>query len=209
MLPFGVSVPDLGMTLLKLLAVAGGLAVGMLGTGWLVQLVCRLTIQRKAPQPVLRVLRGLGGLALGLAVWLWVFGHGGTGGFGGSGFNLFGGAGNGNGTQQGADAAKKEKKDDNEKERPKPDEILRVVMLGGPRVSADRFYLIENDKQPFTLADVEKAIKNHQPPVKEIEVVIYLDSVPEMHSEVARLIQRARDLELRVHITKPGTNMPN
>src|SRR5438876_58726 len=93
MAPLGWGIPDLGMQLLKLLAVVGGVTVGVFGTGWLVQLVCKLTLQRKAPQPVLRVLRGLGGLALGLAVWLWVFGHGGAGGFGGTGFSLFGGGG--------------------------------------------------------------------------------------------------------------------
>ncbi len=198
----------IGMTILKVLAVVGGVAVGVFGTGWLVQLTCRLTIHRPVPQPALRLVRLLGGLAAGLAIWLWVSGPG-SGGLGGMGLGMFGrGPGNENGAEKDANSAKEKTQTKKDQEPPKPTEVLRVVMLGGSRVTADRFYLIESGKQPSTLADVEKAIKEHQPPVKEIDVVIYLDSVPQMHSEVAKLVQRARDLDLTVRITKPGTNMP-
>src|SRR5207249_1906104 len=152
---------------------------------------CKLTIQKNAPQAVLRVLRGLGGLALGLAVWLWVFSPGGGSGFGGTGFSLFGGsAGQGKGSETVADSTGKEKKTNGEQDRPKQtNETLRIVMLGGGRVAADRFYLIEGEQEARTLAEIVKAVQEHQPPVKGIDIVIYLDSVAESHSEVSRLKQ--------------------
>ena len=125
------NVSDLGLPLLKVLAVIGGLAAGAFGTGWIVRLICKLTVRRKPPPSVLRVLRGLGGLTLGVAVWLWVFGPGG-GGFGGSGFGLFGGgSGKGNGSETEGDGSSEKKGPQPATERAENHAVLRIVMLGG------------------------------------------------------------------------------
>src|SRR5437899_1811015 len=70
---------DLGMQILKGLAVAGGAAVGWLGSGLLLRLLVRLSLQRSTPRNVVLPIRALGALALGLAVWVWAFSSGGSG----------------------------------------------------------------------------------------------------------------------------------
>ena len=202
------NVSDLGLPLLKVLAVIGGLAAGAFGTGWIVQLICKLTVRRKPPSSVLRVLRGLGGLTLGVAVWLWVFGPGG-GGFGGSGFGLFGGgSGKGNGSETEGDGSSEKKGPQPGKEHAENRDVLRIVMLGGDRVAAGRFYVIEGEKQPRTLDEIEQAIKQRRPPVQGIEIVIYLNSVADASPAVTRLDRRAKDLGLTVNISKRGTDAP-
>src|SRR5439155_8325601 len=67
------------MQILKGLAVAGGAAVGWLGSGLLLQLLVRLSLHRPVPRKLLVPVRALGGLALGLAVWVWAFSSGGLG----------------------------------------------------------------------------------------------------------------------------------
>src|SRR5215471_15222573 len=83
---------DLGMLVLKGLAVAGGAAVGWLGSGLLLRLLVRLSLQRAVPQKMLLPVRALGAVALGLAVWVWVSSSGG-GGPGRGGWFGFGGGG--------------------------------------------------------------------------------------------------------------------
>ena len=83
---------DLGMHVIKWLAVAGGAAVGWLASGLLLRLLVRLSLRRSVPRKALLPVRTLGALALGLAVWIWVSSPGGLGpglggwlGLGGSG----------------------------------------------------------------------------------------------------------------------------
>src|SRR6202158_11615 len=83
------SVNELGDWVLRILAVAGGAAVGGFGTGFLSQIVARLTVTRPLPRPAVNVLRVLGAIVLGSLVGMWVFRSGGGGfGFGGGGFGL-------------------------------------------------------------------------------------------------------------------------
>src|SRR5438552_283673 len=69
----GLGIPDLGLLLVKLLAVVGGAAVGGIGGGGLSRLFCRFVVRRQAPKPVVKLVRLLGAALLGLAVWFWVF----------------------------------------------------------------------------------------------------------------------------------------
>src|SRR5713101_6820539 len=76
---------DVGTLAVRSLAVVGAVAVGGLGTGWLVKALAKGIAFKNVPTPLLRTCRILGGLIVGLVVAAWVFNLGGTGGIGGSG----------------------------------------------------------------------------------------------------------------------------
>lgn len=202
-------VENLGSTLVNLLAVAGGAAVGWFGTAWLVQVIVRLWVHRKVPRPILTLVRALGSVTLGLAIWLLVFGTGGKGwGLGGSGWGLGSG-----GTGGGASTAPVS----TDRQRPQttgvipeagPSEVLRVVMLGGARVEGNRYYVIEGEKEKLSLDELEAIIRQRKPALKRLEIKVYLNSVAETHSAVLRLQEKARDQDLKVDTTKLERDAP-
>jgi hypothetical protein len=209
---------DLGMLVLKGLAVVGGAAVGGLGSGLLFRLLVRFVIHRPASPTALRLIRTLGAVALGLAVWLWVSSSGGLGPGGGGWF------GTGAGTRQ-APLAKSEPAPSADT-TPTPDtaplplrppdsqsrsahDTLRIEILGGARVQQGRFYLLEGNKEPLTLDEVRKAIQTRQqekdkPPLKGIVILIYGSSVARDHPAVRNLAKWAEQNHLSV--TFPPTN---
>ena len=92
-------------------------------------------------------------------------------------------------------------------------DALRVVMLGGDRVASQHFYLLEGDKEPRTLRDLQKAIQARQdekdrPSLKSIEIVIYEDSVAQDHPAVRDLEKWARQNDLGVTLSKPRGTLP-
>jgi hypothetical protein len=93
---FGLEMPGgdvIGQWVLRLLAVAGGAAVGGLVIGLITQGLARLLTTRPVPRMPLNIIRLLGAIVCGWIVALLLFG-GGLGGLGsGSGWSLFGGAG--------------------------------------------------------------------------------------------------------------------
>lgn len=209
-----LGIPDVGLLLLKGLAVVGAAALGGLLGGLLVQLLVRAFFHGTVPKPALKLIQLLGGLALGLLVWLWVFGEGGTGGMGGSGgywpFGAKGGS--GTGTTTIVEATTKQKALATAPSSSRPD-FLRVEMLGGDRYKGDdRFYLIEGEKTSRTLAeltDALTALREKKPGLKKLEIVIFdTGSVAEGHEAVRALQQRARDLDFEVAIFKPGRDAP-
>lgn len=207
-----LGIPDIGLILLKWLAVIGGAALGGLLCGLIVQLLGRALFHRALPKPALKVIRLLGGLALGLLVWLWVFGEGGMGGMGGSGGYWPFGAKGGSGIATIVEATTKQKTSATAPSSARPD-FLRVEMLGGDRYKGDeRFYLIEGEKTPRTLSELTEALqalRDKKPNLKKLEIVIYdKGSVAEGHEAVRALQQRARDLDFEVAIFKPGRDAP-
>jgi hypothetical protein len=187
---------DLGMQILKGLAVAGGAAVGWLGSGWSLRLIVRLSLQRAAPPRVLLPIRVLGALALGLAVWTWAFSSGGLGpGAGG----LFGTGGTG-GRQPGEET---EPSADRETIPVKPDiqpgsaqDTLRIEILGGARVKDERFYLLEGENEPRTVTEIRKIVQarrqqRDQPGLKGIVILVYGSSVARDHPAVKTLVKWA------------------
>ncbi|MBY0525532.1 MAG: hypothetical protein K2R98_19160 [Gemmataceae bacterium] len=201
---------NLGETAVKVLAVAGGAAVGAFAVGGLVQLIVRLTVRRPVPRAVLTPVRLLGAVAVGLAVWLFVFGSGG-GGLGGSGWG-FGGKGSGSGNN-GTGTTQPGPAGSSMKERPSTapvdrTQVVRIEMLGGKRYkNDDRYYLWESDKEPLTLLEVRKRLesaKERTPPVKAIEIVILEDSVSEKSPAVEQLRQLAGEHRLDLKVTTPG-----
>ncbi|MBY0456840.1 MAG: hypothetical protein K2V38_05850 [Gemmataceae bacterium] len=158
----------LAATAVKCLAVAGGALIGYFA-GWVLAWVLdKWVFASKAPRVVHKVFRLLFAVALAVLVALVVFGSGGAG--------LFGGGGSGDGKGGGPpadDKGKGEKKPpDPPKEEPKvvlpkvepktpvkatPSDV-RVAILSGTDVTAGKFYVLDDDPTPRTLAELKDAI---------------------------------------------------
>jgi hypothetical protein len=209
---------DLGMQILKGLAVVGGAAVGAVGSGLLLRLAARLSFQRKVPRKVLVPVRALGAVALGLAVWAWVSssgdwgpGMGGWLGSGGSGAKIAehdraaDESAEPKGEQDKASPGRSERASRPEQSR----DSLRIDILGGARVKEERFYVLEGNKEPLTLSEVRKAIQARRqepdkPPLKGIVIMIFGTSVARDHPAAKNLVKWAE--ENRLSVTFPPTS---
>jgi len=183
----------------KLLAVAGGATFGWLAIGFLASLLRRALGVGSVPRLPLLVARALGAAVAGVAIWLWVFGHGGAG-IGGPGGTSVGGApGSGKGTSQ-------------DKPRPTPlaspnrANTLSIVMLGGDAVQEDRFYQILGEKKALTLKELKELIRQRQ--AKGIEITITGDSVAKETPPVTGLQEWARQNDLTVSLVLPEKRAP-
>jgi hypothetical protein len=199
----------------KILAIAGGAALGALLLGFLTQLLCRALTTRKVPRGPLFLIRLLGAVVCGWLVALWVFGGGGggLGGPGGSGL----GAGAGKGTQQAANDAEKNKGAGQE-----PDEssaVLRVEVLGdaalkrvaaGKPVDPSRRYRVEGKEGLLTLAEVEQFIQQRRTNagLRRLGVILYNDSPAWDVPYVRELVKWAEDLPVGVVRTERYEDAP-
>lgn len=197
---------DVGLLLLRLLAVAGGGAVGAFGSGLLLRWLGRMAGGRQVPQPIMTFVRILGGITMALVVWMWAFGVGGSGFGTGEGWGL--GSGQGTGPKSDATApistaysspdVKKNGAGANQ-----TSESLHVEMLGGQRVQDERFYLVEGASQPVSLAELRRQIQGHEPPYRRLEIVIYEQSVAQDHPAVRELERWAKQHDLTVSLSFP------
>jgi hypothetical protein len=208
---------DLGMQVLKWLAVVGGATVGGWGSGFLFRLVVRLSLWRSPSSKVLMPIRILGALAVGLAVWVWAFSSGEFGpGMGG-----WLGPGKSDGqspeakTEPGVSSQQSAERQPGAAVRSPPlqpdqgRDTLRIEILGGARVKQERFYLLEGENRPRTLPEVRKAIQARQqeadkPRLKGIVILVYPSSVARDHPAVKNLVNWAK--ENRLSVTFPPTN---
>jgi hypothetical protein len=90
---------------------------------------------------------------------------------------------------------------------------LQIEILGGARVHEERFYLLQGDKQPRTLAEVRKAIQarrqeQDKPPLKGIIILLYPSSVAQDHPAVKNLEKWAKENRLSVTFPPPGGAAP-
>ncbi len=207
---------DLGMLLLKLLAVAGGAVLGGALGGFFARVLTRFTIRKQPPQALVFSGR-LGGFALaGLAVWLWAFGMGGSGlGFGSGGLGSGGEGYIGYTPVKNKDDKPNDSKPDEkvtEKPVPAGPRPARVEMLGGGRVQQDRFYVLDEQPQPLTLAELRDILtagkKQETDPLKVIEIVVFEDSVDKEHPAVRDLEAWAAANGLQVTISFPQGKRP-
>jgi hypothetical protein len=207
---------DLGMLALKGLALVGGFAVGAFLTGGLMRLLVRALTTRPVPRALLWLVRMLGGAALALAVWLWVTG---TGDFGPGRGGLWGLGGPGaDGEPSESTTHQTSLTSPPRAEPPAPEpppaegpEVLRVLMLGGSRVSEKRFYRLEGQEQPLTLADLSQALRERrdkQASLKRLEVVVYENSVAADHPAVRDLQRWARENDWAVTLSFPKSDLP-
>jgi hypothetical protein len=187
---------DLGLFVLKVLAVAGAAAIGALLVGVIVQLAARLMSTRPVPRPVLILVRVLGAVAAGLAVWLWVFGPGGPGGLGGGGgWWPFGGKGQSGaaGTGSSTGSAKAPATQPALKERR---DTLTITMRGGPEPDRDQKFYVLQGEAPRDLEETERAIlewRRTNPELKFLKIVTADTSVANDHPAVRRLKEWARE----------------
>lgn len=208
-----LSADDLGLRVIKLLAVLGGAFLGALFSGLFVQVMVRWWLKKQVPQVILTGVRTLGALAVGAVVWLFAFSGG-----GGTGWLPGGSGGPASGDGGGHVAADRDQSRDKPVEKPPVtdlppprNEVVRVEMLGGERYQNDqRFYRIDDKR--FTLSELLDELQKRreaQPALKGIDIIIYeKGSVAESHPAVLDLKKRALDLELAVTTTKPGTDAP-
>lgn len=201
---------DLGLVLMKLLAILGGAAFGALVTRVLVGGITRIVARRRMPRPALNLVSLLGAVAAGLAVWLWLFGAGGGGGFGsGSGWWPFGGRGGNGGTGTGAGMGATHRAPPDSAPRSE-ERTLQVHMLGGSRVQDGRFYVLNRDS-PRTLSELQETLRQRRQGnanLSEVEIVIYKDSVAEDTAAVRELLQWLEQAGLKPKISLPGTKAP-
>jgi hypothetical protein len=215
-------VENLGAMVVNVLAVAGGVFVGGLLTGIVVQLLVRAVAMAKVPRRILWVLRVLGGIATGLVVyWLLFHGTGGGGGWGfGGGLGLGSGTGReGSGPGQGTGTSERASPTHPETGRgvnTEPDRAgtLRMEVLGkfnGKGIEDSRFYRIEGDTDRHTLEEIERLIakrKEQAPALHRMEIVIYLDSPAQDTEPVKALVSWARENGFVPSIALPSVNAP-
>jgi hypothetical protein len=194
---------NLGQLVVKVLAVAGGVLVGGLGLGLLVQLLARALYGGGIPKWLLQVIRVLGAIAGGWTVALFVFGSGSGMGFGGGG----GGPGTGKEGGSGGPAPGVTSKE----ETPPADTrresssggteaggTLRIEVLG-EGVKEGRFYRLEGETKARTLEELKDAVEHvrqEKPGLKKVEIVLYENSPDRDRPAVTELQRWAKQKEL-------------
>jgi len=205
---------DLQMFLLKVLAVAGGGAVGFFVTGWLLKLAGILLLRRKGAPPAFRMVRSLGMIALGLLVYFWAFGADG-GEFGGAGgWWPFGGQGGTGSDPALSGHARDEAVPEQlakviQKEKAEAEHALQVRLLGGKEVVDQRFYLFDEDKQAKTWDELVPLLKKRQQEdlrFRVLEIVLYQGSVDRENPAVTKLENWARDNHLNPKLIIHGVD---
>jgi hypothetical protein len=205
------SPPTFGDTIVKVLVIVGGALLGGLLIGMVSGILVKGVTRKPTPRGIKNFIRLLGAIAVGLAIYMFVFGPGG-GGLGGVGWGLGGGdggpTGHGRATQPGPDATTRENLTPTTTPRA---QVLAIDMLGGARVKENRFYLIEGEKEPATLEELQKTLEQRlkaQPPLKAIDIVIREDSVSERDPAVNKLRQLAEQLGLGVSLKTSAGEKP-
>lgn len=164
---------------------------GVLGGGFLGNLIGPWVAKTRRGQSGILV----SGAAIGGLIMWFAVGHSGGGGFG-----LGGGGtkdkGPGDGAVQKDSKDHKDTKGETEKDRNvKPGETTAtVIVLGGERVKEQRFYVLGRD-MPRTLKDLEAVLqeqKSKNAALKELEIVLYSNSVARDSEAVTELEEWAR-----------------
>lgn len=196
----------------RILAVIGAAAAGALVLTAVLQLLVKVLFRQKLPPWPIWGIRVLGGVLCGWLVALWLFGGGGGGIGGGGGFGL----GAGPSTEKDKDRTVSEKSDkDKDKEgkakkEPPPvteKETLRVEVLGdaplkkiakSANFDGGKRYRLAGEANLRTLEEVKNVIRKRReekPSLKQLEVVLYLDSPERQRPQVAMLHDWATDLD--------------
>jgi hypothetical protein len=197
---------NLGQLVVKVLAVAGGVLVGGLGLGLLVQLVARALYGGGIPKWLLNAIRVLGAIAGGWTVALFVFGGGSGGGLG------FGGGGGGLGTGRegvngGGPAPAVTSKDttppvdtrhESSSGGTETGGTLRIEVLG-EGVKEGRFYRLEGETKARTLEELKDAVervRQEKPGLQKVEIVLYENSPDRDRPAVTELQRWAKQKDL-------------
>jgi hypothetical protein len=198
---------DLNLAVMKLLAVAGGAALGYLLIAALVRFARRLSFRDQIPRPIHIAVRLLGAFAGGFLVWLWLFGGGSGGLGGGGGWWPFGRSGSfgGNGGVEKSGAAKKPSEPERPREVPRG-EAVQVVMLGGAGVKDQRFYQLDGEGEAATFSELTKTLaarRQEKPSIAVLRIMLHKDSVDRDNPAVTQLERWARDNGLTPELVTP------
>lgn len=201
---FANSFENVGRTLLNFLAIGGGFLVGSMLAWFGVRMAGKMMFRQKPNRAVDLTARTLGGIAGAILVAYLVFGDGGWG-FGGSGGGAPGGPG-GTGKQQ-PNQQNNETNSNTEQPKveipkikpkaPETDDSIRVIVLGGD-AKPDRFYLVEDENMPSTLAEVTAKIegRNQAKKLTRLTVFVYKNSASMDSAVVGDLRDLARKFDL-------------
>jgi hypothetical protein len=213
-------IDSLGTQVVNVLAVAGGAAVGWVTAGLVTKLLGRLVSRRPVPRPALLLVRLLGAAALGLAVYLVVFGTGGSGwGIGGPGWGIGGNGKPGNhaatqgptGRESPATPARPSTR---ENLSPPASNTVRVHIIPSKLYSErmdQRFYRIEGDSEYRTLPDVAERIEQRRskdPALNVVEIITFRNSIAEREGLVTKLAQRLQQPGLTVKTYEVAADAP-
>src|SRR5262249_11934789 len=140
----------------NILATAGGVLVGALGTAVLAIVLFKLLHVKKVPRRPVMVLSVIGGIAVGWAVWLWVNGMSGHGAG-------LGGVAVGQGTNKGSSGQTSRDTGPATNKREAGDS-LRIVIVRSRDYEPDskRFYLIEGKTPARNVAETLHVINDRQ-----------------------------------------------
>ena len=202
---------QMGQLVVNCLAIGGGFLAGWFLTAIVTGGFDRFVFHRKSAPALHKASRNTGGLALAILVGIIVFGHG-------QGWTLFGGGGSGNengGATKTAAGAKADERKSEEKttpislrDLPPLDERIRVLILGGEEVKAERFYVVDDAVGPKTFAEAIAAIvaKRDASLGKRVGVEIRFstaNALPQDHPAVTRLARWVRT-EANLSVTFPA-----
>jgi hypothetical protein len=185
----------------KCLAVGGGFLVGYFLGAVVAWALDRWVFANKSPTQLKRLVSLAAGLALAILVALIVFGEGGDGLFGGRGSQ-----GDGKGTptpdEKGKTTPNPPETLKKNEEPPKKDEIkppptpmpgdMHVTILTGDEVKDGRFYLIDGDPAPKTLAEFKEVVtarrKEAKPELKQVIFHFKKDKLSPDHPAVRGVV---------------------
>jgi hypothetical protein len=198
---------DIFLVILRLLVACAAAFVGWLVVPPLVRGVYRLAFHKPLPGPAATVTRLVGGLGLGVLVFFLL-----PLGFG-SGSGSGTGTGNGNAAKDGKGGIDSGKTKDDKEGVVRPDvlpgERVQVEMIVAERYNRGkpdkRYYLIEGKEPPKTLDEVKAFLKDHKDKIKEMDIIIWGNSVADDHKSVTDLYNLRESKEfpdLRVYKPK-------
>ncbi len=191
--------------LMNFLAVGGGFLAGFVLMGLAAYFLDRWLTGGKSPDGLHKVLRMIGGVCGAIIVALIVFGAGNGG--------TTDGPGKGDGTTErtgnssGTSTVSTEQQPVTPLTTPEPkgpEETLKIMILSGTDVKDEKFYKIEKDPTPKTLAEVKDAIATRKATTtKPLAIDIQLTPRTDRNnSGVKELETWARDAGMRVILPK-------
>jgi|SRR5579864_3439917 len=202
---------NIGNSVVNILAVAGGAAIGYFAVWGIVWGGCRATIHKTPPKTAQKLLNVGGAIVGGLIVFALLFKGDGTGWGSGSGWNLFGGSGKGNSQTDSTRATTRTQPTTPTLQETNAGNpvVLRIRVLGGKNVQEKRYYVVEQEPTAYTLRDLEPIIrdrmqaKSGRPAINSIEIVLDPNQdVDWGHEAVVKLEKFARGEGLTVNTPK-------
>ncbi len=191
------------------LLVAGGFLVGYVLGGVVGWALGKWVLRQKAPDTLKKVGRPVGGVILALIVALIVFtGRGKPHGEGGEGKGAPSPDGNKSNPQTPDTKVPPNVPVVKQPDGKPADVTVRVTVLGGEDVQGDKFYLIDDDRNPKTFAELKDAIAARKAKETGKMAVAILfptrNALPREHPAVTRVAKWANE-EAGLDVTFPAT----